>query len=233
VTVNARDLMTTTLVVVPPEAPVAGVAQLLASRGISAVPVTDAEGQLQGLVTEGDLIRRLAEEKRGPLGWFLGLFGDRRKLAERFAKAHGAKAADVMTRELVTVGEEAGADEIARLMEKHQIRRVPVLREGKLVGLVSRADLLRVVLVPPASAAAEEASDAELLRQVTAAMREQPWVDTYYVFPNVKDGTVTFYGFHRSEEVQRGLAVLAQDVPGVKAVENKTEPMPFFLRASL
>lgn len=230
---KARDLMTTSLVVVPPETPVAGVAQLLASRGISAVPIADAEGKLLGLVTEGDLIRRLAEEKRGPLGWFLGLFRDSRKLAERFAKAHGAKAEDVMTRDLVTVDEEAGADDIARLMEKHQIRRVPVLRDGRLVGIVSRADLLRAVLAPPAAAPAGEATDTVLLRKVLAAMREQPWVDTFYLFPSVKDGVVSFYGFHRSEAVQRGLTVLAREVPGVKAVEDKTEPMPFFLRASL
>jgi CBS domain-containing protein len=231
--VKARDLMTTSLVVVPPETPVAGVAQLLASRGISAVPVVDAEGRLHGLVTEGDLIRRLAEEKRGPLGWFLGLFGDSRKLADRFAKAHGAKAEDVMTRDLVSVGEEASADEIARLMEKHNIRRVPVLKDGKLAGIVSRADLLRAVLMPPTAPALGEVTDAALLRRVIAAMREQPWVDTFYIFPSVKDGTVNLYGFHRSEEVQRGLVVLAQDVPGVKAVEDKTEPMPVFLRASL
>jgi CBS domain-containing protein len=231
--VKARDLMTTSLVVVPPETPVVGVAELLASRGISAVPVADAEGRLQGLVTEGDLIRRLAEEKRGPLGWFLGLFGDSRRLAERFAKAHGARAQDVMTRDLVTVDEEAGVDDIARLMEKHQIRRVPVLRDGKLVGIVSRADLLRAVLAPAAPATAGETTDAALLRGVIAAMREQPWVDTFYVFPSVKDGTVTFYGFHRSEPVQRGLVLLAQEVPGVRSVEDRTEPMPFFLRPSL
>ncbi|TCZ62985.1 CBS domain-containing protein [Roseicella aquatilis] len=230
---KARDLMTTSLVVVPPEMPVAGVAQLLASRGISAVPVADAEGKLLGLVTEGDLIRRLAEEKRGPLGWFLALFGDSRRLAERFAKAHGAKAEDVMTRSLVTVEEEATADEIARLMEKHQIRRVPVLRDGKLTGIVSRADLLRAVLAPPTVAPAAEATDTALLQGVLAAMREQPWVDTFYVFPDVKEGKVTLYGFHRSAEVQRGLEVLARAVPGVTAVEDRTEPMPFFLRASL
>src|SRR4051812_337994 len=221
--------MTTSLAVVPPEMPVAGVAQLLASRGISAVLVVDAESNLRGLVTEGDLIRRLAEEKRGPLGWFLALFGDSRKLAERFAKAHGAKAEDVMTRELITVNESTDVEDIARLMEKHQIRRVPVLRDGKLAGIVSRADLLRAVLAPPAAAPAAEATDSAVLRKVIAAMREQPWVDTFYVYPDVKQGRVTFYGFHRSPDARRALQVLAGEVPGVKGVEDKTEPMPFFL----
>ncbi|MBL6455029.1 CBS domain-containing protein [Belnapia sp. T6] len=230
---KARDLMTTGLVVVPPEMAVAGVAQLLASRGISAVPVTNAEGKLLGLITEGDLIRRLAEEKRGPLGWFLALFGDSRKLADRFAKAHGAKAEDVMTRDLVTVDEDASAEDIARLMERHQIRRVPVLSNGKLAGIVSRADLLHAVLAPSGAAPAAEVTDAAILRKISAAMQEQPWVNAFYVYPDVQEGKVTFYGFHRSPEVQRGLDVLAREVPGVTAVEDKTEPMPFFLRASI
>jgi CBS domain-containing protein len=230
-TVQACDLMTTSLVVVPPETPVAGVVELLSSRGISAVPVTDAEGRLLGLVTEGDLIRRLAEEERGPLGWFLGLFADSRRLAQRYAKAHGAKAEDVMTREVITVGETAGAEEIARLMERHGIRRVPVLREGRLAGIVSRADLLRAVLVPP-EAVAGGRSDAELLRAVIAAMREQPWIDSFHVFPSVKDGTVSFYGFHRSEAVRQALVTLARGVPGVRAVEDRTEPMPGILRGA-
>ena len=110
---------------------------------------------------------------------------------------------------------------------------MPVLRDGKLVGIVSRADLLRAVLAPAAPATEGEVTDASLLRAVIVAMREQPWVDTFYVFPSVKDGVVSLYGFHRSEEVQRGLVLLAQEVPGVRSVEDRTEPMPFFLRASL
>src|SRR3954464_15306346 len=105
-----------------------------------------------------------------------------------------------------------------RLMEKQNIRRVPVLKDGKLAGIVSRADLLRAVLTPPAAPAAGEVTDAALLRRVIPASRERPWVDTFYIFPSVKDGTVNLYGFHRSEEVQRGLVVLARGVPGVKAV---------------
>lgn len=229
----ARELMTSKLVVALPETPVAGVVELLASRSISAVPVTDATGKLLGLVTEGDLIRRLGEEKRGPLGWFLGMFANPQRLADRFAKAHGATAEDVMTRELVTVGEEAGADEIARLMEQHNIRRVPVLRDGMLVGLVSRADLLRAVLAVPAGTKSGESSDGKLLQAVLSAMREQPWVDTFYTFPSVKDAVVTFYGFHRSEGAQRALQVLGREVPGIKAAVDKTEPMPLLLRGSL
>jgi CBS domain-containing protein len=229
---KARELMSTNTVVVPPETPVGAVAALLGSRGISAVPVVDASGALVGLVTEGDLIRRLADEKRGPMGWFFGLFGDRGRLAERFAKAHGASARDVMTSKLVTVGEDATAEDIARLMEERGIRRVPVVRDGGLVGIVSRADLLRAVLAPHAQDAAGE-NDAAILRAVLATMRDQPWVDTFWTFPDVRDGAVTLYGYFRSDAVRQGLRVLAGEIPGVKRVEDRMEPMPLLARVQL
>lgn len=121
----AKDLMTEGLVVVPPDMPVAAIAELLAARGISAVPVVDTSGAPLGVVTEGDLIRRLAEQPRGPFRWFLDLFRDPAPMAQRFAKAHGKTARDVMSKDLVTVGEASSAEEIARLMEQHGIRRVP------------------------------------------------------------------------------------------------------------
>ncbi|WP_240048357.1 CBS domain-containing protein [Crenalkalicoccus roseus] len=229
---RARELMSRDLVVVPPETPVPAVAELLAARGISAVPVVDEGGRPLGIVTEGDLIRRLAEAPRGPLGWFLDLFRDPTPMIRRYAKAHGATARDVMTKELVCVEEDTPAERIAALMERHNIRRVPVLREGRLAGMVSRADLLRALLrreaAPSAPAPAE---DREILRAVIAAMREQPWTDTFWVYPDVSDGVVTLYGYARSDDMREGLRLLAQRVPGVKRVEDRMQRMPLILRA--
>jgi CBS domain-containing protein len=228
---QAQDLMSTALVVVPPDAPVAAVADLLAARGISAVPVVDAAGHALGIVTEGDLIRRLADQPPGPLDWFLQLFRDPAPLVERFSKAHGLTARDVMSRALVGVGRTASAEEIARLMETHAIRRVLVLEDGKLAGLVSRADLLRAILRKPETPATTD--DAAILRAVLAAMREQPWVDTAWVFPDVVGGTVTFFGYARSAPMRQALLLLAQGIPGVAAVQDRMEPMPLILRATL
>jgi CBS domain-containing protein len=233
---QARDLMSSNLVVVAPETPVAAVAELLASRGISAVPVIDAEGKALGLVTESDLIRRLAEAPRGPLGWFLDMFRNPKPLIARFAKAHGRLARDVMSTELVSVTETDTAEHIAQLMEKHNIRRVPVLRDGRIVGLVSRADLLRAVLQPqaaPASVPAGQLDDRTIMRGVIAAMRAQPWTDTFWVYPQVEAGVVTLYGYARSDALRQGLRVLAEEVPGVQRVEDRMDPMPLLLRATL
>ncbi|WP_187830453.1 CBS domain-containing protein [Siccirubricoccus phaeus] len=224
--------MTPNPVVVPPELPVTAVTELLARRGISAVPVVDAAGQLLGIVTEGDLIRRLADAPPGPLSWFLNLFRDPQPLVARYLKAHGAVAREVMTTPAISVAEDAPAEDISRLMEKHHIRRVLVQRDGVLLGVVSRADLLRAVLreAQPDSARLE---DREVLRGVVAAFREQPWTDTFWVFPDVAGGKVTLYGFARSEVMREGLKRLAARVPGVRGVEDKLAPMPLLLRAML
>ncbi len=227
---QAKDLMSTNLVAVPPDMPVAAVAELLAARGISAVPVIDAEGKPLGIVTEGDLIRRLADQPRGPLGWFFDSFRAKASLAERFTKAHGKVARDVMTSDLVQVNEADSAERIAQLMEDRHVRRVLVAREGKLVGLVSRADLLRAVLRPPAPAQASE-DDRAILRAVIAAMRAQPWADTFWIYPAVEGGVVTLHGFARSKAMREGLRVLAQEIPGVKAVKDEMQDMPLIARA--
>jgi len=231
---KAGELMSTTLVVVPPEMPVASIAELLSARGISAVPVVDAGGAPVGIVTEGDLIRRLGDEPPGPIAWFLDQLRNPARLAERFVKAHGATAREVMTTDLITVGEETPAEEIARLMEEHRIRRVLVVREGKLVGVVSRADLLRAVLRPGATTEQPSAiaDDLAILRAVQAAMREQPWVDTFWIYPAVRDGVVSLHGFARSDVVQEGLRLLVQGIPGVTKVEDHLSAMPFVLRAT-
>jgi CBS domain-containing protein len=229
---QASELMSTNLVVVPPETPITAIAELLAARGISAVPVVDEQGKPLGIVTEGDLIRRLAEKPRGRLTWFLDLFRGTAPQVQRFTKAHGKTARDVMTTNLIAVQETATTEEVACLMEEHAIRRVPVLKDGKMVGLVSRADLLRAILRPPTSAPAQR-DDAAIMRSVVARMREQPWIDNFWVFPYVEGGKVTLHGFVRSEAVRQGLGVLAREVPGVTTVEDKMEPMPRFLRRAL
>jgi CBS domain-containing protein len=227
---SARDLMTADVITVPPETPVVAMARLLAERGISAVPVLDNSGVLLGLVTEADLIRRLAGQEDRPQGWFTSLFADPGKQAERYARTHGATARDVMTEEVVTVEEDATATQIAHLMEEKQIRRVLVVKDGRLSGLVSRADLLRALVAPPKVEG--ELSDDRIRAAVLAAMRKEPWTDTFYTLVEVQDGIVEFHGFMRNEATKRGLRVLAENVPGVKGVVDRTQPMPPYLYAA-
>ncbi|WP_254452510.1 CBS domain-containing protein [Roseicella sp. DB1501] len=226
---TALDLMTADVVTVPPATPVIAVARLLAERGISAVPVVDKGGKVVGVVTEADLIRRLAGEEDQPQGWLRSLFSDPGEQAERYARTHGSTAEEIMTTDLVSVSGSDTAAHIAHLMEEKGIRRVLVLEDGRLRGIVSRADLLRALVAPPKNEAGGELSDERIRQAVLAAMRKQPWIDSFYTLVEVKDGIVEFHGFMTTDQVKRGLKVLAEQVPGVRGVVDSTQPMPPYL----
>ncbi len=215
---HVGDIMTRNVTAVPADTPALAVARLLADRGISAVPVTDNWSMLLGIVSEADLIHRLAVSDPPPPGLLHSLFYDRDRAASEYTRAHGATAADVMTpeRDLVTADETMTVEHAAHLLEQHKVKRLPVLRDGVLVGIVSRADLLRALLVPAA-----DATDAAITEEVKATMARLPWADAPYVFFDVKEGTVTLYGFCHSAAVRRGLPALVAQVAGVVAVEDR------------
>jgi CBS domain-containing protein len=218
---RARDLLTTEVAKVPPETPVAAIARMFAERGISAVAVTDAAETLLGIVTESDLIRRLADEDERRSGWLARLFDSSGAKAERYARSHGVNAGEVMTRRVVTADPEDSAAHLARLMEEHKVRRVLVTAGGRVLGLVSRSDLVRA-LVAQQQAPESDLSDDRIHRAVLDAMRGEPWADTIRTAVHVQNGVVEFYGFSRSEAVSRALCVLAENVPGVKGVVDHT-----------
>ncbi len=216
------DIMTRNVVSVPPEAPALAVARMLLDRRISAVPVTDNWTMLLGIVSEADLIRRLAtedrEEKRGLLS---ALFFDRDRAAEQFARAHGTTAREIMTKDVITATEGMACEHAAKLIEEHRIRRLPVVHDGMLIGIVSRADLLRALLQP-----AEGATDEGIRAKIEGAMARLPWADAPFVFLDVKDGEVTLHGFCSSPEVRHGLVALAGSTAGVKAVHDAIVQRP-------
>lgn len=222
---RARDLMTPDPVSFPPETPLPVVARGLAERGISGAPVVDAAGRLVGMVTEGDLLRRLAAPEDRPESWIATLLAPAARQADRFARTHGRTAADVMTRGAVTAEEDTPIEKLAQAMERRNIRRIPVLRDDRLVGIVSRADLIRALLHPPEDLAAD-APDERIRRDLVAAMKTQPWIDAFYIFPEVKDGVVYFHGYCRNDAVKRALHVLAENLPGVKDVQVMVERPP-------
>ena len=226
-TLSARDLMTAEIVTSPPETPVAALIRLFTDRGVSAVPITDASGTLLGIVTESDLVRRLADEDEQPAGWLARLTPNAR--AERYARSHGATAREVMTEKVVMVDPDATAAHIAHLMEQHRIRRVLVAEQGRLLGMVTRTDLLRALVAdqPPEG----EVSDERIRGAILAAMQREAWADTLHVTVDVRGGEVEFYGFSRSASVQRALRVLAESVPGVKRMVDNTQQLRTLLES--
>ncbi len=141
---NARDVMTSNVVTVSPDTRTTTLARLLLDNKISAVPVVDEEGRVVGIVSEGDLLGR--PSSRSPRGWWLRLFNDEAVCLEELATARHLTARDVMARHVASVSDQTPIDLIATLMHRRKLKRVLVLRDGKLVGIVSRADLLDALM---------------------------------------------------------------------------------------
>lgn len=142
---NARDIMTAHVITVTPDTTVRELAELLAARGISAVPVVGPKGELVGIVSEGDLVRRSELHTARTRSWWLDMFASEQSLAQDFIKTHAVMVADIMTRDVITVSPDASLSEVARLLEKHTIKRVPVVSNRQLVGIISRANLVQAL----------------------------------------------------------------------------------------
>jgi len=226
-TLSARDVMTTETATVPETMPVEALARLLGHRNISSVPVTDAEGRVLGVVTEADLLRRVAAVEDRPLSWLRRLLGDPVRQAEAYTRTHGRTAGDIMTRDVVTVGPDATAEHCAHLMEERRVKRLPVVQDGRLLGVVSRADLLYSAMeAPDRIDTGAEDRDRCIRRALDREMKEQPWADTIFTFADVRNGVVTLHGFCKSEAVRRALRVMAERIEGVARVEDRMEKAP-------
>jgi CBS domain-containing protein len=217
---NAADVMVTNVISVRSDTTVEKIAETLLTNRISAVPVLDAAGGLVGIVSEGDLIHRVEADTERHRSWWLELLTGREILAREFVKSHSRKAADVMTRPVITVKPETPLSDLAYLLEKHRIKRVPVLVNGKLTGIVSRANLIQALvrrgneIIPD-----EKLGDAALRAKVLAQLRSKPWwPDDINVI--VDDGTVELWGFVDSEAEKDAIRVAVEVTPGVRTVAN-------------
>ncbi len=229
-TLLARDLMSTTIVTVPPDMPVSSIARLLGEKSISSVPVTDATGKLLGIVTEADLLRRVAGAEDPARSWIARLLRDDDSEALRYARTHGRVARDIMTTSLITAEPDATAGQCAKLMEKRRVKRLPIVTpEGRLVGMVSRADLLFAAMEPPAGIESSRSLDASIRVALKKEIAKEPWAHSLYISPEIKDGVVTFHGFVHSDAVRRGLSVLAGRIEGVREVVDQMEKVPPFM----
>lgn len=229
---QARDIMTSPAICVAEDATVADVARRLLAHRISAVPVTDAEGRLVGIVSEGDLVRRVELGTARPLSWWRALLAADDAQARAYAKSHGRRAAEVMTRDVITVAEDTELPRITALLERHRIKRVPVVRDGSVVGIVSRADLLNALLARPAPAPASEATGWALRDRIVAEL-ERAGVHTAYVHVVVDAHAVHLRGLMPSRQQRETARIAAESVAGsIPVISHLIEP-PERLRAAM
>jgi CBS domain-containing protein len=225
---KAGDLMTRDLATIRPDSPVIDALRVMLERRISGMPVVDAAGSLVGILTEGDFLRRaeLDTERKRPL-WLAHLLSPGR-LATEYTAAHGRSVEQVMTADVASVGEDAALADVVDLMERRGIKRVPVVRDGRLVGLVSRADLLRAYVAATEQARPGRATDAEMERSIAVEIDRQPWGPAANVRVDVVNGTAEMRGVLTDDRERTALRVLVENTPGVKCVRDlltTIEPM--------
>jgi len=221
---NAADVMTLDPLSVAPQTALVEAGRLMLQHRISGLPVTDPRGAVVGVVTEGDLLRRAETgTERHRTGWLAFLMGPGR-LADEYVGAHARKVGEVMTRDVVAVGASTGLAEIVQLMEKHRIKRVPVVANGKLVGIVSRSDLVRALVHKltrqAASRVRDTASDGSIQRRILEIIDKEPWGPRFSVDVTVKAGIVDLHGAITDERERTALIVAAEGIAGVKAVND-------------
>jgi len=216
---NAGDVMTQKVFSVTPNTPVRQVASFLLEHSISAVPVVDAMGSLLGIVSEGDLYRRVEVGTLEKRSWWLSFFAAPDEEAREFKKTHGLVAADVMTKGAVVVTTESSLADVAEILDRRSIKRVPVVRDGKVVGIVSRANLVRA-LAKSALPQSPNRSDHDLRDAIDARMRAENWAPHAYINISVQDGQVELSGVVESSEIRDAVRILVEGTPGVRAVKE-------------
>jgi CBS domain-containing protein len=224
---KASDIMVSNVITIGVDATVYDVAELLVEKRISAVPVVSAKGELLGIVSEGDLLRRaeVGTEKRR--SWWLEAWTSKEALANDFVKSHSRKATDIMTRRVITARPDTSLGEIATLLEQNGIKRVPIVTGGKVVGIVSRSNLIQALAsATKANGPQARVDDATIREKVMAQLKTRPWTKPWLVNVVVQDGTVNLWGVVDSQAEKDAARVAVETTPGVRAVSNHLVTWP-------
>jgi CBS domain-containing protein len=218
---KARDVMATNVVTVTADQSVQDVAGILLDRRISGAPVVNAAGDLIGIVSEGDLMRRTDAGTAHRRSWWLRLFMGREGMAEEFVREHARKVADIMTHHVITAPPDTPVGDLAELLERNAIKRVPIVEGRKVVGIVSRANLLQALAALRKQITVERpADDAALRDRVLAQLKSEPWMRVSQVNVTAHDGTVDLWGIVDTLSEKNAMRVAAEITPGVRKVND-------------
>lgn len=223
---NAKDIMTTPVITIAPDTQVREIVALLIEKRISGVLVAENE-RVVGIVNEGDLLHRYEIGTDGGApdrSWWARLIRpDRNSVA--YVKSHAGRAQDIMTRHVVSITEDTSLRQIALILEARHIRRVPVLRGNQMVGIVTRADLIRALAQKTQALEQPHAqTDEGIRRRLLAELEKQRWWRPDWSAVDVRDGIVSYRGLLESEDERNAARVAAENVPGVRAVEDNRMP---------
>jgi CBS-domain-containing membrane protein len=241
----AKDVMTTRVITVLEDTTVEEIARMLLKWRISAMPVIDSRDQIVGIVSEGDLVRRPESDTEGRESWWLSGLLNPEERAQRYSKCRGHLAKDVMTTSVITAHEDDAVADIAAILEKHHIKRVPIVRKGKLVGMVSRANLLHglaatqyePVTAAGATAEPDAAAPATSFKPNDQAIRATI-LNTLHndigvsglINVIVSKGVVHLWGGVETEAERQAVRTAAENAPNVSAVKDHISVLPAAIR---
>jgi CBS domain-containing protein len=215
---KASEIMTLGVVTVRPETSLREAASLMLERGVSGLPVVDEMGRLVGMVTEGDLLRRaeIGTERRRP-HWLELLLGSGR-LANEYVHSHARKVQDVMTPEVITVSRDAPLEDVVNILEQRRVKRVPVTRGDKLVGIISRANLVQALARLAQEAPPTRPDDEAAREKIMAELNKQPWAPRASLNVIVRGGVAELWGVICDERERDAIRVAAENVSGISKV---------------
>jgi CBS domain-containing protein len=216
---KACDVMVSPVITVKPESTVQEVARIFLDRGISGAPVLDEGGTLVGMVTEGDLLHRSEAGTERQHSRWLQIFFDDEVLAAEYVKSHARKVKDVMTRDVLTAAPGTPLHEIATLLEAKGIKRVPIVANDRLVGIVSRSNLVQAVATGRKELEAP-LSDTAIRDKLLADLKTQEWSHSSSLNVTVADGVVNLWGITNSGAERKAIRVAAEAIPGVRGVND-------------
>ncbi|HML27501.1 MAG TPA: CBS domain-containing protein [Hyphomicrobium sp.] len=216
---KASDVMTNKVISIRPDAPLSEMIKLMLSHRISGLPVVAEDGKLVGMVTEGDCLRRAETGTEVKRSFWRDLITGSETLASEYIRSHGRKVSEVMTRDAISVSPDTDLDEVIHLMEKNRIKRVPVVKGNKVVGILSRANLVQALsgLVRNTDVAQ---TDADIRKGVVKALNALPWAANEFLNVTVKDGIVDLWGCYTAYRQDEAAIVATENVPGVKQVRS-------------
>jgi CBS-domain-containing membrane protein len=217
---KAKDVMTRNVISVAPDATVLQAGRMMLQYHISGLPVVDGSGNLVGIVSEGDFLRRQetgTERRRSR--WIEFLLGPG-KIASEYTHSHASKVSEVMTEDVRAVDEEAELEHVVDAMERHRIKRIPVMSAGKMVGIITRSNLLHAMVSAARNAKPVTQTDMEIREQLLSELNRAQLAPIAAADVVVRDGVVELWGAIIDERQREALKVAAENIPGVKAIKD-------------
>lgn len=222
---QVKDIMQTDVAVVRPDSEIAAAAKIMAKRRVSGLPVVDTSGAVVGMLTEGDFLHRSELGRASSRSWWLDLVGAG-ETASEFVRAHAKYVKDAMRTDVKTIAPNASLADAAMALETHGIKRLPVVEDKRLLGIVSRADLVRALASLAPETPQVSMSDADVREAVQQAISGESRTSGVQVTVIVRDGVVELWGLAASQQEIDAARVVAERTPGVRSVVVKITQFP-------